>query len=73
MLCKCGNYRCNYTSHLSPALNGSSEIHVRRFECSDTIEIHDGIIFDIYTGLPHVDSGLSKALNASSISFAVIS
>ena len=33
---------------MSPALNGSS------FECSDAIEIRDGIIFDFYTGLPHV-------------------
>ena len=52
MLCKCGNYRRNYVLHLSPALNGSSEI--RRI---DTIEICNGIIFDFYTGLPHMITG----------------
>ena len=35
-----------------PALNGYSAI--RRFEGSDAIEIHDGITFDFYTGLPHM-------------------
>ena len=45
--------RCRiYTACLSPALNGSSEI--RRFERGDTIEICNGIIFDFYTGLPHI-------------------
>ena len=52
MLCKYDNYRRNYASRLSPALNGSSEI--RHFERSGAIEIRDGIIFDFYTGLPHV-------------------
>ena len=42
---------CISTARLSPALNGSSEI--RSLECSDAIEIHNGIIFDFYTGLPH--------------------
>ena len=37
---------------MSPALNGSSAI--RRFEGSDAIEIHNGITFDFYTGLPHI-------------------
>ena len=37
---------------MSPALNGSSVI--RHFEHSDAIEMHDGIIFDFYTGLPHM-------------------
>ena len=52
MLCKYGNYQRNHISHLSPTLNGSLEI--RRFECSDAIEIRNGIIFDFYTGLPHL-------------------
>ena len=52
VLYKYGNYRCNYALHLSPALNGSSEI--QRFERSDAIEIRDRIIFDFYTGLPHM-------------------
>ena len=38
---------------MSPALNGSSAI--RRFECSNVIEIRDGITFDFYMGLPHLD------------------
>ena len=33
-------------------LNRSSAI--RCFECSDAIEIHDRIIFDFYTRLPHI-------------------
>ena len=37
---------------MSPALNGSSAI--QRFEGNDAIEIHDGITFDFYTGLPHM-------------------
>ena len=37
---------------MSPALNGSSVI--RCFEGNDAIEIHDGITFDFYTGLPHM-------------------
>ena len=37
---------------MSPALNGSSAI--RRFKGSDAIEIHDGITFDFYTGLPQM-------------------
>ena len=35
----------------SLTLNGSSAI--RCFECSDAIEIRDGILFNFYTGLSH--------------------
>ena len=38
---------------MSPALNGSSAI--RRFEGNKAIEIREGITFDFYTGLPHID------------------
>ena len=41
-----------YTARLSPALNGSSEI--RCFERSDTIEIHNGIIYSISTRDCHI-------------------
>ena len=34
---------------MSPALDGNSVIW--RFKHSNVIEIHDGIIFDFYTGL----------------------
>ena len=39
---------------MSPALNRSSAIW--RFEGSDAIEICGGIIFDFYTGLPHMSN-----------------
>ena len=41
---------------MSLALNGSSAI--RRFEGSDAIKIRDGITFDFYTGLPHIESNI---------------
>ena len=37
---------------MSPTLDGSSAI--QHFECSDAIEIRDGIIFDFYAELPHI-------------------
>ena len=37
---------------MSPALNGSSALE--RFERSNAIKIHNGIMFDFYPGLPHV-------------------
>ena len=37
---------------MSPALNENSVI--RRFEGNAAIEIHDGITFDFYVGLPHI-------------------
>ena len=39
---------------MSPTFNGSSLI--QRFEGNDVIEIHEGITFDFYTGLPHAVS-----------------
>ena len=35
-----------YTARMSPALNGSSAL--QRFERSNAIEIHNGIMFDFY-------------------------
>ena len=40
---------------MSPAPNGKSEIHVQCFERSDAIEMRNGIIFDFYMGLPHLN------------------
>ena len=37
---------------MSPALNGSSMLE--RFEHSNASEIHNGIMFDFYPGLPHL-------------------
>ena len=51
MLCKRSNYPCAYIAHLSPALNGSSEIS--RFKRKDAIAIRNGIKFVFYPGLPH--------------------
>ena len=45
-------YSCFYRARMSPTLSGSSAI--RRFEGNGTIEIHDGITFEFYTGLPHI-------------------
>ena len=46
-------------SHMSHAFNGSSAVWC--FEGSDAIEIHDGITFDFYTGLPHIHYFLGMA------------
>ena len=43
---------------MSPVPNGSSAI--RRLELSDAIKIRNGIIFDFYTGLPHMYVYLSQ-------------
>ena len=44
---------------MSPTLKGSSAIQC--FEHSDAIEICDGIIFNFYTGLPHIHFTLAKS------------
>ena len=41
-----------YTVHMSPALNGSSAIV--RFECGNTIEIRNEMMFNFYLGLPQL-------------------
>ena len=46
---------------MSPALTESSAI--RRFERSDVIEIRNRIIFNFYTGLPHMYIGTYKVLH----------
>ena len=52
LMCEC--LMSPHTSpHMSPTLNESSAI--QRFECSDAIEIRDGILFDFYTGLPQLE------------------
>ena len=38
--------------HMSPAFNGSSEI--QRFECSDAIETHEGIMLAFYPKRPRM-------------------
>ena len=51
MLCRSINI---HEVHISPALNGSSAIRRIEGSGSDAIEIHDGITFDFYTGLPQL-------------------
>ena len=51
-LCRLFSYSRIYEAHMSPALNRSSAIQC--FQHSDSIEISDGIIFDLYTGLPRM-------------------
>ena len=38
---------------MSPALNASFALQC--FKCSNAIELHNGIMFDFYPGLPHVE------------------
>ena len=45
---------------MSPTLNGSSAI--RCFKRSDAIKIRDGITFDFYTGLSHIDTVLTQLI-----------
>ena len=53
---------------MSPALNERSVI--RCFERGDRVEIHDGIIFDFYTGLPHVHLKVSRRLIHTHLNFS---
>ena len=44
---------------MSPALSGSSVL--QRVELNDALEIRNGIIFDFYSGLPHIYMWQSRA------------
>ena len=39
---------------MSPALNGNTA--VQHLERGNVLEIHNGIMFDFYPGLPHMSS-----------------
>ena len=41
-----------FTQHMSPALNGCSMLE--HFKRSNATEVHYGIMFNFYPGLPHV-------------------
>ena len=43
---------------MSPAINGSSAL--QHFKCSNVIEIHKGMMFDFYPGLPHIRPSLER-------------
>ena len=49
---RCVRYLCIYAAHMSHALNGSSVL--QRFEHSNAIKIHNGIMFNFYLGPPHM-------------------
>ena len=51
-LCKLMNTWDVYTACMSPTLNGGSAL--QPFKRSNAIEIHKGIMFNFYLGLPHV-------------------
>ena len=50
MLCKRVKYSWVYSARMSPTHNGS----LQYFECSNAIEIRNGIMFNFYLGLPHI-------------------
>ena len=50
-------------SMCEPTLNRNSA--VQHFERSDSVEIHDGIIYDFYTGLSHVHSFIYASVAAA--------
>ena len=53
-LCKRASYSWVYTVRMSPTRNGSTALQC--FECGNALEIHNGIMFDFYLGLPHIES-----------------
>ena len=55
MLSRRIRYSCVYTARMSPTLSGSSAL--QRVKLSDALKIRNGIIFDFYSGLPHIGSG----------------
>ena len=54
VLCRCMNIWWVYVARMSPTPNRSSVIQY--FELSYAIEIRDRIIFNFYTGLPHMST-----------------
>ena len=50
---------------MRPALNGSTAL--QRFKHGNMVEIHNGIIFDFYPGLPHMCSHGSHDLHLLSL------
>ena len=46
-------YSCVYIARMSPTLSGSSAL--QRVKVGDALEMRNGLIFDFYSGLPHID------------------
>ena len=51
-ICELIGYSCIYSARMSPALNECSVL--QRFERSNAIEIRNWMMFNFYSGLPHV-------------------
>ena len=45
-------YSCTFAARMRLTLNGSFAL--QRFERGNVVEIHNGIMFDFYLGLPHI-------------------
>ena len=58
-----------YKAHMSPALNVSNALP--RFECSNAVEIHNGIMFDFYLGLPQLWLSTYSALHKSPLTYGM--
>ena len=52
-------YLCIYSARMSPALNGNSAL--QHFKRGNAVEIHNGIMFDFYLGLSHLQADLAAA------------
>jgi len=55
-----------YTVHVSPACNGSTALQC--FEHGNALEIRNGIMFDLYPGLPQITC-ISNILNVVNLHF----
>ena len=58
MLHRLIRYSCTNAPHISPTLNRSSAL--QHFERSNVVEICNGMMFDFYTGLPHMQKRSSN-------------
>ena len=65
MLHRLIRYSCTNAPHISPTLNRSSAL--QHFERSNVVEIRNGMMFDFYTGLPHMQKRSSKLLYMCSV------
>ena len=70
MICKLTGYSRIYEERMNPALNRSSAI--QHFKHTDVIEICDGIIFDFYTGLPHLSITIIQSYTGKYHEFVAI-
>ena len=48
-ICRLIGHWCSFDSRMGPALSGNTAL--QRFERSNPVEMHNGIMFDFYPGL----------------------